>query len=136
MTASQVIKRLTHDGQLIEAPFGTTKCAQMFCGRPSPRDWIHALFAPDNPGPMVQLLTKCGRRAHRFVLESEGREVDCTECVDELNAAAARAERLSAWPVMNAILCFMIVYRASASRAARAFPGAVGQTPGVLPADI
>lgn len=76
------IVRLTHDGNLISAPMGTTKCAQTI-GRPHPSDWTHWLFAPDNPGPMVQLMTGCGKRANRFVLESEGKEVDCPQCLED-----------------------------------------------------
>lgn len=76
-----LITRLTYDGQLVTAPVGTRKCQQGV--RPHPTEWTHWLFAPDDPGPMLQLMTRCGRRAHRFVLESEGKEVDCPECSDE-----------------------------------------------------
>jgi hypothetical protein len=76
-----LITRLTWDGKRITAPVGTTKCARMV-GRPHPTDWTHWLFAPDDPGPMVQLTTRCGKRAHRFVLESEGRTVDCPDCLE------------------------------------------------------
>jgi hypothetical protein len=75
--------RFTHDGQLIEAPAGTTKCARTV-GRPHRADWVHALFAPGDSGPMVQLMTRCGRRAHRLVLESEDRDVDCPACAEAL----------------------------------------------------
>ncbi len=71
--------RLTYDGKQATAPLGTTKCAQG--NHPNPGDWTHRLFAASNPGPMVQLMTGCGQRAHRFVLESEGKDVDCPRCV-------------------------------------------------------
>lgn len=80
--ASGEVVRLTWDGHLISAPAGTRKCAQMV-GKPHPGDLVHDLFAPDNPGPMVQLLTGCGRRAHYFVTEDQGREVDCPDCLAE-----------------------------------------------------
>ena len=80
--AVQTIARLTWDGHSLTAPAGTTKCAQTI-GNPHPADLTHRLFAPDNPGPMVQLLTGCGRRAHRFVTENEGKQVDCRECLGE-----------------------------------------------------
>lgn len=80
--------RLTHDGERITAPLGTTKCAQTI-GQPHPSDSTHWLFAPDNLGPMVQLMTLCGRRAHRFVLDSEDKEVDCPHCL-EINPAESR----------------------------------------------
>ncbi len=79
---AQTIARLTWDGHLVIAPAGTSKCAQTV-GRPHPADLTHRLFAPDNPGPMVQLLTGCGRRAHRFVTEDEDKQVDCPECLGE-----------------------------------------------------
>ena len=81
------LTRLTWDGQLVTAPPGTTQCARTINGRPHPADWVHHLFAPDNPGPMVQLLTWCGMRAHRFILESEGRQVDCPECLKRPDAS-------------------------------------------------
>lgn len=76
------MKRLDYQGDIVEAPDGTTKCALTIGRRPHPSDRTHRLFAPDNPGPMVQLMTRCGKRAHRFVLESEGKDVDCPECLD------------------------------------------------------
>lgn len=76
-------RRLTWDGELITAPAGTVKCAQTI-GRPHPGDLVHRLFAADNPGPGVQLMTGCGRRAHRFVPEADGKEVDCPECLNYL----------------------------------------------------
>lgn len=75
------IERLTWDGHLITAPLGTRKCAQTI-GRPHHRDLIHGLFASENPGPMVQLMTRCGGRAHRFVLESDDKDIDCPECLE------------------------------------------------------
>lgn len=80
MDETALLARLTTDGGTIAAPMGTNKCAQTI-GQPHPGDLTHQLFAPDNPGPMVQLMTYCGRRADRFVLESEGRDVDCPECL-------------------------------------------------------
>jgi uncharacterized protein DUF6221 len=80
VSAAHEIVRMTHDGQRVTAPSGTTKCAQT-TGRPHPSDWTHRLFAANDPGPMVQLMTGCGRRAHRFVLESEGKDVDCPRCL-------------------------------------------------------
>lgn len=80
--ASGELVRLAWDGRLISAPAGTNKCAQMV-QKPHPTDLVHRLFAPDNPGPMVQLLTGCGRRAHYFITEDQGREVDCRECLAE-----------------------------------------------------
>lgn len=74
--------RLTASGDTISAPLGTTMCAQAI-GQPHPCDLTHRLFAPDNPGPAVQLMTSCGRRAHRFIPESEGKDVDCPECLEE-----------------------------------------------------
>jgi hypothetical protein len=79
--ASQ-LARLTFDGDVVTAPLGTSKCAQTI-GRPHPGDLTHRLFAPDNPGPAVQLMTWCGRRAHRFVLESDGKDIDCPDCLAE-----------------------------------------------------
>lgn len=87
MESQEQITRLTWDGQFVHAPAGTSKCAQT-TGRPHPSDLTHRLFAPDNPGPMVQLLTGCGRRAHRFITEDEGKEVDCPECLSEDPAVA------------------------------------------------
>lgn len=82
MGDTQQLRRLTAAGETITAPAGTVMCAQTI-GRPHPGDLTHRLFAPDNPGPMVQLMTYCGRRAHRFVLESEGKEVDCPDCLSD-----------------------------------------------------
>jgi hypothetical protein len=79
-TTTDAIFRLTWDGQQVSAPAGTVKCAQTV-GAPHPSDWTHRLFAASNPGPMVQLTTGCGKRAHRFVLESEGKAVDCPDCL-------------------------------------------------------
>lgn len=76
------ITRFTWDGHEITAPSGTNKCAQTIV-RPHPSDLTHRLFAPDSDNPMLQLLTGCGRRAHRFVTEDEGKEVDCPECLSE-----------------------------------------------------
>lgn len=75
--------RTTWDGRSVSAPVDTDKCAQTI-GRPHPGDWVHWLFAPDNPGAdgVVQLMTQCGKRAHRFVLESDGKEVDCPACLE------------------------------------------------------
>lgn len=75
-----MIARVTWDGQLIQAPEGTRKCAQMVA-RPHPSDLVHGLFAADNPGPTLQLMTQCGKRAHYFVPESEDREIDCPDCL-------------------------------------------------------
>lgn len=76
-----VITRLTYDGREITAPAGTNKCAQT-PGPLYPADWVHGLFAADNPGPMVQLTTRCGGRAHQFVLDTVSREIDCPKCLE------------------------------------------------------
>ena len=78
-----ILIRMTHDRSFAAAPAGTNKCAQTIGGKPHHSDLIHRLFAPDDPGPMVQLMTYCGRRADRLVPEGEGKEIDCPECLDE-----------------------------------------------------
>lgn len=88
------IVRLTWDGKLVTAPAGTNKCAQTV-GRPHWSDLTHRLAYADNPGPMVQLLTGCGHRAHRFVLETEGKQVDCPNCLANGELAADLEEGLA-----------------------------------------
>lgn len=75
-----VIARLLHDGSAIEAPAGTTQCVQVYGRAPMHGDWVHDLFAADNPGP-VQLITQCGQRAHRFVLPDADMPTTCPDCV-------------------------------------------------------
>ncbi|WP_372672990.1 hypothetical protein [Amycolatopsis kentuckyensis] len=89
---ADVIARLTWDGGIVTAPVGTDKCAQTV-GRPHPSDWTHWLFAAGDPGPMVQLTTRCGQRAHRFVLEGEGKTVDCPRCLEIGPSPGTRDER-------------------------------------------
>lgn len=81
-----MIVRYDHAGNRHTAPAGTRKCAQVI-NRVHPSDLVHGLFAADQLGTnrAIQLMTRCGKRADRFVPESEGKEIDCPDCLGALD---------------------------------------------------
>jgi hypothetical protein len=78
----QIIVRYDHARNRHTAPAGTRKCISII-NHPHPSDLVHELFAAEQLGTdrVIQLMTSCGKRAHRFVPESEGRAVDCPGCL-------------------------------------------------------